>query len=93
MKNKYTVIEFYAEWCGACMVYKPVFKKVMDKYIESNSEISFQVVNIDDNEDRANEFDIRSIPTTLILENGKEVGRKLGFMTSEKLEDFIEGKK
>jgi len=68
------VVDFYADWCGPCKVMAPVLEEVSKKM----HEIKFAKVNIDDQQEIAEEYDVMSIPTFIIFKDGKEAGRFLG---------------
>ena len=73
-KEGVAVIDFWAEWCGPCKASMPAYEKAS----EENPEISFVKANVDEARDLAGEYGIRSIPTFIYFENGKEVKRKTG---------------
>lgn len=83
MKNK--AIRFTAKWCGPCKRYEPIWKSVA----ETKDNWEFQVVDVDEDPSLPSEYKIMSIPTTIILRNGEEVGRKLGLLTKNELDNFL----
>ena len=70
---------FSAVWCGPCKVFKPIMKELSDE----GYDIEF--IDGDDNQDLAVQYNIRSVPTTIIEEDGKEVGRIVGVKTKEEM--------
>jgi thioredoxin 2 len=69
------VIDFWAQWCGPCLMFAPTFKKVAVRYpLKAN----FLKIDIDRVRGVAERFDIRSIPTILILRDGREIDRVMG---------------
>lgn len=86
--NKYmiTVIDFFAEWCGPCQAMKPVFDNVKIKLAD---KVIFKKTDVDEEKELASKYEIRSIPTLVIEEDGKELGRKSGFMNEMELSAFI----
>ena len=68
------VLDFYATWCGPCKKVAP------DYYLLSKAtpNVQFFKVNVDKAEELASSFDIQSLPTFVLLQNGKEVGRVEG---------------
>mgnify|MGYP003981048155 CR=1 FL=1 len=82
------VIKFYANWCGPCKAYTPVFDRVKN----STDEVEFIEVNIDnDDAGLAAEMKVRSIPhTTLVLEDGS-TKQFSGIMSETQLREFIDG--
>ena len=70
---------FSAVWCGPCKVFKPIMKELSDE----GYDIEF--IDGDENRDLAVEYNIRSVPTTIVEEDGKEVGRIVGVKTKEEM--------
>ena len=61
--NETIIIDFWAEWCGPCKQFGPVFEKVA----EANSDITFAKVNTEEQQALAQQFQIQSIPTVMII--------------------------
>lgn len=83
------VAEFSASWCAPCRAYAPTFKKVSE--MEEFSDITFESTEIDDGEDHDLEiakFEIKSIPTTILLDENNEPIYKL--MGNIPLKDLVE---
>lgn len=75
------VLKFSASWCSPCRAYKPTFEKVskMDEF----SDIEFQELDVDENEDLAAEYGIRGVPATIFLNNKEEVVDRLTGLQTE----------
>ena len=84
--NDITVIDFWAEWCGPCKQFAPIFEKVSNEY----SDIVFAKVNTEEEQELAGYFQIRSIPTTMIIREGVVVFSQPGLLPEEALKDVIE---
>ena len=83
------VIDFRARWCGPCKAYTPIFEKVSKK--PEFSHISFETIDVDDDEDAAEKYNIRNIPTTILINNESvEVGRRFGLIPENELAELIE---
>jgi len=63
---------FTATWCGPCKAFKPVMTEI------KNEGYSIQMIDVDENKDLASQYGVRSVPTTVIEENGVEVSRFVG---------------
>ena len=62
---------FSAPWCGPCRMLGPIMERV-------NNTIPVQKVNVDEQSDKAIQFNVRNVPTVVLLENGQEVKRFVG---------------
>ena len=76
------VVDFWAPWCGPCATLAPILEEIATGLNEGTKEdesiVKFFKINIDDNEDIVKRYKIKSIPTVIIFENGKETGRGVG---------------
>ena len=68
---------FTATWCGPCQRFKPIMQEV------ANEGHSVQFIDIDSQEDLARQYNVRSVPTVIIEQNGSEVNRHIGASTKE----------
>ncbi|WNY27370.1 thioredoxin [Methanolapillus ohkumae] len=80
------VVDFSATWCGPCRMQKPIIEELKTKY---EGRVNFRVVDIDESQDLARQFNIHAVPTLVILDDGKEVSRFVGVSSKEKLETEI----
>jgi thioredoxin 1 len=85
--NGVAVIDFWAEWCGPCRIIAPVIQELSQEY-EGKAKIG--KLNVDHNPEVSYKFNIRSIPTILILKNGEIVDRHVGTTTKKVLAEKIE---
>jgi thioredoxin 1 len=67
-------IKFWATWCGPCRVITPVLKKLDDEF----NDVDFLSIDIDQVPTLAQKFKVRSLPTVLFIEDGKEMERLSG---------------
>ena len=79
------VVDFFATWCGPCKMLGPVFEKVSDEV----NDVKFVKLDVDKFNDIARQYGVMSVPTLILFENGKEVKKEIGFMSEDKLKDFI----
>ena len=68
------LIDFWANWCGPCRMLSPI----VDEVAEERGDIKVGKVNVDEQPELAGQFDVMSIPTLLVFENGKLVNRAVG---------------
>lgn len=83
--NKKVVIDCFAPWCGPCKMISPI----MDGLSEEIEDVVFVKINVDDAENITEEYEIMSIPTILIFEDGKLKNKTVGFKSKSELEDLI----
>ena len=82
------LLDFYADWCGPCKIMDPIFTEIEKGYA---GKIEFQKVDVEAEEKLAAGYDIRSIPTFVVLKDEKEVDRKMGAMPKEILKNWLDG--
>lgn len=66
--DKTVLIDFYADWCGPCRMMSPIMDEIAE---EMSDKIKVGKINVDENQDLAMEYGVMSIPTILIIKNGK----------------------
>lgn len=81
-----TLIDFWADWCGPCKQFGPIYEQVS----EEHDDITFGKVDTEEQEALAAAFEIRSIPTLMIIRDGVLVFRQPGVLPAHALEDLIE---
>jgi len=85
--SKPVFVDFWAEWCSPCRMLAPTFDKLAAKYAD---EVTFAKVNVDELPELAGKFGIRSIPTLLLLREGRVVEQLSGTRSYEELERLLE---
>jgi len=80
------LIDFWAEWCGPCKMIGPVLEELAT---ELNGKLKIVKVNVDENNQTAVQFSIRSIPTLMIIKNGQVQGQHIGAASKAQIKEFI----
>jgi len=81
------VVDFYADWCGPCKAMAPV----LDDFAHARAgAVLVAKVDTDRNQVTASRFEIRSIPTLILFEGGTEVGRELGAIPRQRLDQMVD---
>ncbi|MCL5784832.1 MAG: thioredoxin [Patescibacteria group bacterium] len=76
------LLDFWAPWCGPCQMMNPVIEE-LEKELAGKVEI--EKINVDEKAEEAARYGVMSIPTYVVLKDGKEVGRKIGVTSKEDL--------
>ncbi len=84
--SKPVIVDFWAEWCAPCRYMLPVFEKLAKKY---GDKMIFGRLNVDENGDIANKYQVFSIPTFMIFVKGKPVDVVIGAVGEKNLEKLI----
>ncbi len=82
---KKVLLDFYADWCGPCKMVSPI----IDEIAEENPEYKVGKVNVDEQPELAEQFQVMSIPTIFVLENGKVVNQAIGVRTKAQILDML----
>lgn len=85
--GKPVLVDFYADWCGPCKMVTPVVEALAGDLGEA---VSVLKVDVDQNQELASTYGIRSIPTLVLFENGKPVESVTGVTSKEALNNMIQ---
>ncbi len=84
--EKPVFIDFWASWCGPCRMMSPVVDELAE---EMGDSVKVCKINIDEENNLAVKYNVMSIPTFIILKNGKEVNRSVGVQDKEELKNML----
>ncbi|WP_417688392.1 thioredoxin [Roseibium sp.] len=80
------VVDFWAEWCGPCKMIAPALEELSD---ELAGQVKIAKINIDENQDAAMKYGVRSIPMLILFKDGEPMATQVGAAPKGKLADWI----
>ena len=83
--GKTVLLDFYADWCGPCKMVSPI----VDQIAEEHPEYVVGKINVDDEEDLAEQFGVMSIPTLVVLKKGEQVNKNVGVIPKAKILEML----
>ena len=83
--GKTVLLDFYAEWCGPCKMVSPI----VDQISEENPDIIVGKIDVDDQQEIAEKYDIMSIPTLVVIKNGEVANKGTGVLPKGKLLEWL----
>ena len=86
LKDGIFLVDFYANWCGPCMMLSPILEEI------SNSRANYNIlkVDVDNNSDIVNKLKIDTIPTLCVYKNGKLMEKQVGMKSKNELIEMLE---
>ena len=86
IKDGYTLVDFFATWCGPCKMLGPVLEELDGEF----PNVDFIKVDVDQEEGLAQQYNVMSIPTVFILKDGEIVAKTGGMQPKSTMKLFIE---
>ena len=80
------LLDFYADWCGPCKTQDPILEELEEDW----DDVEFEKIDVDEHQDVANEYQVRSIPTIVIEDDDGVVERFVGVTQRDALENVLE---
>lgn len=84
--DKKVLVDFYADWCGPCRMIGPIVEEIADEH----TEYKVCRVNVDEEAELAAEFQIMSIPSLLVFENGGVVNQSIGAIPKAQILELLD---
>ena len=81
-EDKLLVVDFFATWCGPCKKLSPTLDEVSE---ELGEQVNIVKVDVDESEDLAMDYGIRSVPTVLFFKNGQQVDKFVGALPKSEI--------
>ena len=81
------LLDFYADWCGPCKTQDPIVEELEEDF---DDRAEFEKVDVDEHQDVANEYQVRSIPTIVVENDDGVVERFVGVTQRDQLEEALE---
>jgi len=83
------LVDFFANWCGHCQKLLPLLDEVA---ADMDGKINVMKVNVDENRELSQKYDIKGLPTMILFKGGSELDRLIGFMPKDKIIDKVTAK-
>ena len=80
--NQPVLVDFYADWCQPCQMVAPILKQVKNQL---GDQVKIIKINVDNNQNVAAKYNIRSIPTLILFKNGQTKWTKVGVASANEI--------
>ena len=79
------LVDFNADWCGPCQMLKPILEQLSSK----DNNFKIVSVNIDEESDLADKYEVFSIPCLVVFKDGEEINRNVGFIPEDEVLNLL----
>ncbi len=79
-----SLLKFWAPWCSPCIAMTPAVHEAMKNHV-----VELKEINVDEDPDNAVKYEIRAIPTLVLVKDGEAVGKMVGLRTSIEIDKFL----
>lgn len=80
------LVDFFADWCTPCKIMAPILEEIANEY---KNEVTVLKINIDENPDISQKYDIMSVPTIIMFKDGIPTKTSVGIAAKEKIIEMI----
>ena len=85
-QDKPVLVDFFATWCGPCKTQAPILDQVKQRL---GNQVSIIKIDVDQNQQVAAQYQVRSVPTLIIFKNGQIKWRQAGVFAADELENLL----
>jgi len=83
------LVDFFAPWCGPCKLMTPIIEELIEEY-KDKTDVKIGKLNIDENKEIAEKYDIMGIPTLILFKDGRVIEKITGYQSKEVLQQIID---
>jgi thioredoxin 1 len=84
--DKPVIVDFYADWCGPCKILGPTMEQIADE----RKDLKVVKINVDEEGELAQEYNVMSIPTIIVIKDGKVTNLSMGVQSKERVLKLLE---
>ena len=84
--DKPVIVDFYADWCGPCKILGPTMEQIADE----RKDLKVVKINVDEEGELAQEYNVMSIPTIIVIKDGKVTNLSMGVQSKDRVLKLLE---